>query len=92
MQRSGWCSRKTWHRQGNEGTGCHQGSKKNHRGITLYGRGSSAGLFGKKLENAETRAEILARSKYLLMMSPDKWTETQKERAAILFREYGQGL
>ena len=41
-----------------------------------------------RLENDETRAELLARSKGLLMMSPDKWTETQKERAEILFREF----
>ena len=41
-----------------------------------------------RLENDETRAELLARSKVLLMMSPDKWTETQKERAEILFREF----
>ena len=43
-----------------------------------------------KLENEEKRAEILARSKYLLMMSPDKWTDTQKECAAILFMEYSK--
>ena len=48
----------------------------------------NAAYHPEKLENDETRAEILARSKYLLMMSPDKWTDTQKERAAILFREY----
>ena len=41
-----------------------------------------------RLENDETRAELLARSKGLLMMSPDKWTETQAERAGILFREF----
>lgn len=41
-----------------------------------------------RLENEETRAELLARSKGLLMMSPDKWTETQAERAEILFREF----
>ena len=31
---------------------------------------------------------MLARSKGLLMMSPNKWTDTQKERAEILFREF----
>lgn len=41
-----------------------------------------------RLENGETRAELLARSKGLLMMSPDKWTETHKQRAKILFREF----
>lgn len=48
----------------------------------------NAAYHPEKLENGETRAEILARSKYLLMMSHNKWTDTQKERAAILFREY----
>lgn len=41
-----------------------------------------------RLDNEETRAELLARSKGLLMMSPKKWTDTQKERARILFREF----
>ena len=48
----------------------------------------NAAYHPEKLENDETRAEILARSKYLLMMSPNKWTDPQKKRAAILFREY----
>ena len=48
----------------------------------------NAAYHPEKLENDETRAEILARSKYLLMMSPNKWTDAQKERASILFREY----
>lgn len=41
-----------------------------------------------RLENDETRAELLARSKGLLIMSPDKWIDTQRERAGILFREF----
>ncbi len=49
---------------------------------------ANAAYHPERLENGETRAEILARSKYLLMMSANKWTDTQKERAAILFREY----
>ena len=49
---------------------------------------ANAAYHPEKLENGETRAEILARSKYLLMMPPNKWTDTQKERATILFREY----
>lgn len=48
----------------------------------------NAKFYPERLENDETRAELLARSKGLLMMSPDKWTDTQKERAAILFREF----
>ena len=39
-------------------------------------------------ENGDTRRELLARSRYLLYKSPEKWSESQKTRAAILFREY----
>ncbi len=38
--------------------------------------------------NGDTRKELLMRSRYLLFKSADKWTEKQKERAAILFEEY----
>ena len=36
----------------------------------------NAKFYPKRLENEETRAELLARSKGLLMMSPNKWTDT----------------
>lgn len=39
-------------------------------------------------ENGDTRKELLARGRYLLFKSAEKWTESQKRRAAILFREY----
>lgn len=42
----------------------------------------------KRLSNGDTVCELLARSRYLLMTSSDKWTDTQKERAAILFELY----
>ena len=50
-------------------------------------------LCGKKyipstFRNGDTRKELLARSRYLLFKSSDKWTSSQKERAAILFEEY----
>ena len=48
----------------------------------------NARYYPERLENGETRAELLARSKRLLMMSPEKRTDTQKERAEILFREF----
>ena len=48
----------------------------------------NARYYPERLENGETRAEPLARSKGLLMMSPEKWTDTQKERAEILSREF----
>lgn len=38
--------------------------------------------------NGDTRKELLARSRYLLFKSPEKWTDTQKQRAAILFELY----
>ena len=34
------------------------------------------------------QAELLMRSKYLLMVSPEKWTPSQRERAEILFGLY----
>lgn len=38
--------------------------------------------------NGDSRKQLLARSRYLLYKSPDKWTPSQKERAQILFSEY----
>lgn len=42
----------------------------------------------KPYENGDTPRELLARSRYLLFKPVAAWTEKQKERAAILFREY----
>ena len=39
-------------------------------------------------ENGDTRSELLARSRHLLFKSSEKWTDEQKLRAKILFREY----
>lgn len=39
-------------------------------------------------ENGDTRKQPLARSRYLLYKSREKWTENQNTRAKILFREY----
>lgn len=41
-----------------------------------------------RYSNGDTRRELLIRSRYLLFKSADKWTDRQKERAAILFGEY----
>lgn len=38
--------------------------------------------------NGDSRKQLLARSRYLLYRSPDKWTTSQKDRAEILFSEY----
>lgn len=38
-----------------------------------------------RLANGDTLPELLTRSRYLLTMSADKWTDTQKARAQLLF-------
>ena len=52
-----------------------------------------AKLSGKKyiptvLPNGDTKKELLARSRYLLFKSAEKWTDAQRQRAAILFELY----
>ena len=39
-------------------------------------------------ENGDSRKQLLARSIYLLYKKESLWTESQRMRAAILFREY----
>ena len=41
-----------------------------------------------RLANGDTRMELLARSRYLLMTSSEKWTQNQITRAKILFDLY----
>jgi transposase len=53
----------------------------------------NAKLDGKKyvpeeLQNGDTKKQLLARSRYLLFKSAEKWTPKQKERARILFELY----
>lgn len=38
--------------------------------------------------NGDSRPQLLARSRYLLFKSYEKWTDSQKTRAKILFHEY----
>ena len=40
------------------------------------------------LSNGDTKVELLTRSRNLLTKSPDKWSETQKERARLVFDNY----
>lgn len=40
------------------------------------------------LENGDTLKQLLARSRYLLFKSENKWTPSQNQRAAILFERY----
>lgn len=41
-----------------------------------------------RFENGDTRRQLLARSRYLLFKSKDKWTPKQIQRAEILFKLY----
>lgn len=41
-------------------------------------------------ENEDTKKQLLARSRYLLFKPESKWTDRQKARAAILFKEFPQ--
>lgn len=40
------------------------------------------------LENGDTMLELLARSRYLLSISSDKWSESQKIRAKLLWKHF----
>ncbi len=51
-------------------------------------KGTSEDFKPQLLPNGDSRKQLLARTRYLLYKSPDKWTNSQKERAAILFTEY----
>jgi len=42
----------------------------------------------KGLENEDTPKQLLARCRYILAKRTSDWTESQKQRASILFREY----
>jgi transposase len=42
----------------------------------------------KLLENKDSKKQLLARSRYLLFKSADKWTEKQRQRAGLLFELY----
>ena len=50
------------------------------------------GFRPKIFSNGDTRKQLLARSRYFLFKPSNKWTETQRQRAAILFREYPELL
>ncbi len=39
-------------------------------------------------DNGDTRKQLLARSRYLLYKSPEKWTQNQYIRSKILFEQY----
>jgi len=51
-------------------------------------RKSSKAYLPKEYDNGDTKKQLLARSRYLLYKSVDKWTESQQKRATILFHEF----
>jgi transposase len=42
----------------------------------------------KVFQNGDTPKQLLARSRYLLFKSPEKWSQSQKARADVLFEQY----
>ncbi len=42
----------------------------------------------KQYSNGDTKKQLLARSRYVLFKTPEKWTISQRTRAEILFSEY----
>ena len=54
----------------------------------LYVRETGEDLPPEKFENGDTRPQLLVRSRYLLFKSREKWTDSQKRRAKILFEQY----
>ena len=41
-----------------------------------------------RFDNGDTKKQLLARSRYLLFKSAEKWSPAQKQRAKILFAQY----
>lgn len=61
----------------------YKGKKRGRKSI----RGNSA-FRPTTLDNGETKVELITKSKHLLSMSRDKWSDSQKTRAALLFGLY----
>lgn len=57
---------------------------KENKNIKIHGRGYKP----EELPNGDTLKQLLARSRYLLYKSPDKWKPSQKDRAKLLFDRY----
>ena len=60
-----------------------------HRWEAIEAENNSADESSKEIfDNGDTRKQLLARSRYLLYKSRKKWSESQRQRAAILFTQY----
>ncbi|WP_072992687.1 ISAon1 family transposase [Flavobacterium segetis] len=51
------------------------------------GKLNKASFISREFSNGDTAKQLLTRSRFLLYKSPNKWSESQKERAIILFEE-----
>ncbi|WP_430613043.1 ISAon1 family transposase [Flavobacterium sp. JP2137] len=51
-------------------------------------RKANIAYVAQEFENGDTPKQLLIRSRYLLCMDSDKWTENQKTRSKIIFREF----
>jgi transposase len=61
----------------NEETNAIENAKLNNQKYTIH-----------TFSNGDTKKQLLARSRYLLFKSGEKWTQNQKIRAEILFEQY----
>lgn len=49
---------------------------------------NNAPFVSKEFSNGDTAKQLLTRSRFLLYKSPNKWSESQKDRATIVFEAY----
>ena len=63
---------------------------KEHNAKVREARERNGHYWAPRYENGDTLKELLARGRYVLFKSSGNWTESQKQRAAILFREFPQ--
>lgn len=61
---------------------------KEHNRKVSDARKRNGRYFAPRYENGDTLKELLARAKYVLYKPVGRWAKSQKERAAILFREF----
>lgn len=64
----------------------HRQKRKTAR--TLQERNALGQWEAERMENGETKTQIMARSRYILLKHKSKWNEQQKQRAEILFRMF----
>lgn len=63
---------------------------KEHNAKVREARERGGHYWAPKYENGDTLKELLARGRHLLFKSSGHWTESQTQRAGILFREFPQ--